>query len=63
VHSKHLHIFTSLINVPFGRHPLALGGLKPLHIDIETMDENTKIGAGAVEDFAPAEVLVPERGR
>jgi Fe-S oxidoreductase len=51
LNSKHLHIFTSLINVPFGRHPLALGRLKPLHIDIETMDETTKIGAGAVEDL------------
>ena len=52
LYSKHLHIFTSLVNVPFGRHPLALGALKPLHIDIETMDENTKIGAGVVEDLS-----------
>ena len=51
LHSKHLHIFTSLISVPVSRHPLALGRLKPLHIDIEQMDENTKIGAGAVEDL------------
>jgi Fe-S oxidoreductase len=51
LHSKHLHIFTSLLNVPFGRHPLALGRLRPEHIDIETMDETTKIGAGNVEDF------------
>ena len=52
LNSKHLHIFTSLLNVPFGRHPLALGRLKPLHIDIEQMDENTKIGAAAVEDLS-----------
>jgi Fe-S oxidoreductase len=52
LHSKHLHIFTSPLNVLFGRHPLALGRLRPLHIDIETMDEHTKIGAGAVEDFS-----------
>jgi Fe-S oxidoreductase len=51
LHSKHLHIFTSLISVPVGRHPLALGRLRPLHIDIENMDENTKIGAGVVEDL------------
>jgi Fe-S oxidoreductase len=51
LNSKHLHIFTSLLNVPFGRHPLALGGLKPLHIDIETMDETSKIGAAVVEDL------------
>jgi Fe-S oxidoreductase len=51
LNSKHLHIFTSLISVPFARHPIALGALKPLHIDIETMDEDTKIGAGVVEDL------------
>jgi Fe-S oxidoreductase len=51
LNSKHLHIFTSLIGVPFARHPIALGRLRPLHIDIETMDENSKIGAGVVEDF------------
>jgi Fe-S oxidoreductase len=51
LHSKHLHVLTSLISVPFGKHPVALGRLRPLHIDIEQMDETTKIGAGAVEDF------------
>jgi Fe-S oxidoreductase len=51
LHSKHLHIFTSLISVPVSRHPLALGRLRPLHIDIEQMDENTKIGVGAAEDL------------
>ncbi len=51
LNSKHLHVFTSLIGVPFARHPIALGRLRPIHIDIEEMDENTKIGAGTVEDF------------
>lgn len=51
LNSKHLHVFTSLIGVPFARHPIALGRLRPEHIDIETMDENTKIGAGSIEDF------------
>jgi Fe-S oxidoreductase len=51
LNSKHLHVFTSLIGVPFARHPIALGRLRPLHIDIETMDENSKIGAGVVEDM------------
>jgi ferredoxin len=51
LNSKHLHIFTSPLNVLFGRQPLALGRLRPLHIDIEEMDENTKIGAGVVEDL------------
>jgi ferredoxin len=57
LHSKHLHIFSSLISVPVSRHPLALGRLRPLHIDIEQMDENTKIGAGAVEDLEWKHVL------
>jgi Fe-S oxidoreductase len=52
LYSKHLHIFTSPLNVLFASHPLALGRLKPLHIDVETMDENTRIGAGAVEDMS-----------
>ncbi len=51
LNSKHLHVLTSLVSVPFARHPVALGRLRPLHIDIETMDENSKIGAGVVEDF------------
>jgi Fe-S oxidoreductase len=51
LYSKHMHVITSPLNVLFGKHPLALGRLRPLHIDIEAMDENTKIGAGAVEDL------------
>jgi Fe-S oxidoreductase len=50
LYSKHLHIFTSPLNVLFGRHPVALGRLRPLHIDVESMDENTKLGVAAVED-------------
>jgi Fe-S oxidoreductase len=57
LNSKHLHVFTSLIGVPFARHPIALGRLRPLHIDIETMDESTKVGAGAIEDFEWKHVL------
>ncbi|HVL80627.1 MAG TPA: (Fe-S)-binding protein [Actinomycetota bacterium] len=52
LYSKHLHIFTSPLNVLFGRHPFALGRLKPEHIDIESMDENTKIGAGKITDLS-----------
>ncbi|HVE92256.1 MAG TPA: (Fe-S)-binding protein [Actinomycetota bacterium] len=52
LYSKHLHIFTSPLNVLFGRHPLALGRLRPMHIDMETLDENSRIGVGSVEDFS-----------
>ncbi|MGH2795927.1 MAG: (Fe-S)-binding protein, partial [Actinomycetota bacterium] len=51
VNSKHMHIFTSAPNVLFGRQPLALGRLQPLHIDMENMTDETVIGAGKVEDF------------
>jgi Fe-S oxidoreductase len=57
VNSKHLHIFTSPLNVLFGRQPIALGRLKPLHIDMENMTEETVIGAGKVEDFTWKQLL------
>ncbi|MGH2727585.1 MAG: hypothetical protein ACRDKS_11505, partial [Actinomycetota bacterium] len=52
VNSKHMHIFTSAPNVLFGRQPLALGRLQPLHIDMENMTDDTVIGVGKVEDFS-----------
>ena len=59
VHSKHLHIFVAPINVMFGRQPVALGaaapmmsGGKPVTMeDLEELDEDAKLGIGAVEDF------------
>lgn len=51
LYSKHLHIFTSPLNVLFAKQPIALGRLRPLHIDIETMDEETTVGVGSVEEF------------
>ena len=57
VNSKHMHIFTSPLNVLFGRQPLALGRLKPLHIDMENMTEETVIGVGKVEDFSWKQLL------
>ena len=57
VNSKHLHIFTSPLNVLFGRQPIALGRLKPLHIDMENMTEETTIGVGKVEDFTWKQLL------
>ncbi|GAA1934929.1 4Fe-4S dicluster domain-containing protein [Nocardioides marmoribigeumensis] len=61
LNSKHLHIFIAPLNVMFKRPdgPLALGALKPLMSDgkaltlddVEDMDEDTKLGIGAIEDF------------
>ena len=57
VNSKHMHIFTSPLNVLFGRQPMALGRLKPLHIDMENMTEETTLGVGKVEDFTWKQLL------
>src|SRR4051794_20503802 len=59
VHSKHLHIFVAPLNVLFGRQPQALGAVVPMKSngqavtleDLEDLDEDTKLGVGAVEDF------------
>jgi Fe-S oxidoreductase len=50
-HSKHMHIFTSAPNVLFGRQPVALGRLQPLHIDMDKVTEDTVLGVGRVTDF------------
>ncbi|HEX5090779.1 MAG TPA: heterodisulfide reductase-related iron-sulfur binding cluster [Nocardioides sp.] len=60
LNSKHLHIFVAPLNILFGRHPVALGAVKPLMSegkpvtldDIEDMDENTTLGIGSIEDFS-----------
>jgi len=57
VNSKHMHIFTSPLNVLFGRQPIALGRLKPLHIDMENMTDETVLGVGKVEDFTWKQLL------
>ena len=59
VHSKHLHIFVAPLNVMFGRQPMALGAAVPMMSagkpvtmeDLEELDEDAKLGVGAVEDF------------
>ncbi|MCA1830795.1 MAG: (Fe-S)-binding protein, partial [Actinobacteria bacterium] len=51
VYSKHMHIFTSPINVPLGRQPIALGPLPPIEIDMENMTEETSFGIGKITDF------------
>ncbi|MGH9895573.1 MAG: (Fe-S)-binding protein, partial [bacterium] len=57
LHSKHMHIFTSPLNVLFGRQPIALGPLRPLEIDMENMTEETSFGAGKIEDFSWKNIL------
>ena len=57
LNSKHMHIFTSPLNVLFGRHPRALGPLRPIEIDMENLTEDTVFGVGKVEDFTWKQVL------
>ncbi|HJT38592.1 MAG TPA: (Fe-S)-binding protein [Actinomycetota bacterium] len=57
LNSKHMHIFTSPINVVFGRQPLALGPLRPIEIDMENVTEDTVFGVGKVEDFTWKQLL------
>src|SRR3954454_15580893 len=60
LNSKHLHIFIAPLNVLFGRRPVALGAAKPLMSDgkplslddVEELDEDAKLGGGAIEDFS-----------
>ncbi len=65
LNSKHLHIFLAPLNVLFGRQPVALGSAKPMMSegkpltldDFEDLDEDTKLGVGAAEDFSWKGVL------
>src|SRR3954454_18622943 len=60
LNSKHLHIFIAPLNVLFARKPVALGAAKPLMSDgkplslddVEELDEDAKLGVGAIEDFS-----------
>ncbi|HET7349372.1 MAG TPA: heterodisulfide reductase-related iron-sulfur binding cluster [Marmoricola sp.] len=60
LNSKHLHIFLAPLNVLFGREPKALGSAKPMMSDgkplaledLEDLDEDSKLGVGAAEDFS-----------
>ncbi|MGZ4204441.1 MAG: (Fe-S)-binding protein [Actinomycetota bacterium] len=57
VNSKHMHIFSSPVNVLFGRQPLALGPLQPIEIDMENVTEDTVFGVGKLEDFTWKQLL------
>jgi Fe-S oxidoreductase len=57
LHSKHLHIFTSPINVYTSRRPNALGPLLPISykgepINFEDPPEDATFGKGRIEDFS-----------
>jgi Fe-S oxidoreductase len=49
-HSKHLHIFTAVVNVFFGR-TRAGGRLEPLRFDEEGPEEDMRLGAGTIADM------------
>jgi Fe-S oxidoreductase len=56
LHSKHLHIGLSLLNVAFARRPSALGPLLPVYsggkaVDFEDPGEDDLMGRGKIEDF------------
>jgi Fe-S oxidoreductase len=58
LNSKHSHLFLAPINIAFSRQPRALGALAEYpFIDIETMDEETVFGVGAIGDFSWKQLL------
>ncbi|MDQ3766607.1 MAG: heterodisulfide reductase-related iron-sulfur binding cluster [Actinomycetota bacterium] len=55
-YSKHLHIVTAAINVLFtSERPK--GALRPMHLDVENMAEDTVLGAGVVTDLTWKQLL------
>jgi Fe-S oxidoreductase len=55
-YSKHLHIVTSAINVFFTK-TRRRGYLRPLKIDLESMDEDMSLGAATIKDLTWKEIL------
>ncbi|MGH8901838.1 MAG: (Fe-S)-binding protein [Egibacteraceae bacterium] len=51
LNSKHLHVFTVVPNVWFGRRPKALGKLEAARIDLEQMGDDEVLGVGELEHF------------
>ena len=55
-YSKHLHIITSGVNVLFtSERPK--GALKPMHLDLEEMSEDTRLGAAKITDLTWKQLL------
>jgi Fe-S oxidoreductase len=57
LNSKHLHVATIPFQEIFARQPKALGKLRTEIIDMESMDEETVLGVGAIEQFGFKHVL------
>jgi Fe-S oxidoreductase len=57
LNSKHLHVATIPFQEIFARQPKALGKLRTEMIDMESMDEDTVLGVGAIEQFGFKHVL------
>jgi Fe-S oxidoreductase len=58
VYSKHLHIFLAPVNVALARRPRALGGLATTpELSPEALSEDTKFGAGKIEDLNRKQLL------
>jgi Fe-S oxidoreductase len=55
-YSKHLHIFASEPNV-FLSSTDARGKLRSLHIDVDKVDEDVRLGAATLEDLTRKEIL------
>ncbi len=55
-YSKHLHIFTSTLNV-FFTNTKARGKLRTMKIDLESMDEDMSLGAAGVTDLTWKQIL------
>jgi Fe-S oxidoreductase len=55
-HTKHLHVFTAVVNVFFGR-TRARGRLEPLRFDEEGADEDMRLGSGTVADMTWKQII------
>jgi len=55
-HTKHLHVFTAVVNVFFGR-TRARGRLEPLRFDEEADDEDMRLGSGTVADMTWKQII------
>ena len=55
-YTKHLHVFTAVVNVFFGR-TRSRGRLEPLRFDEETADEDMRLGSGTVADMTWKQII------
>jgi len=55
-HTKHLHVFTAVVNVFFGRTK-ARGRLEPLRFDEDGPEEDMRLGSGTVADMTWKQII------